>query len=241
MSLPLLPVNLIPAGFEILNVGTLGQMEALFQYFQLESWFCCSSTFGEVNRSYRCVTWLSLPSFVSLLLSSHAQLHQSALKRTNNSWKQRPARYMPNSEALVTESRSYCAKQSAGVHRRSNDSVFTTLCSANSCRTSSDAHRVTSDTEFTQQAEAGLDGRSLESSSKDDNATIPGGAQSRANWVALSTKDLKVPGYTLSIVSRTFLAARSIRRLRTHDLTSLSRKRASDSISHTQLSRVELD
>ncbi|KRY09368.1 hypothetical protein T12_2611 [Trichinella patagoniensis] len=36
MALAFLPVNLVPAGFEILNVGTLGQMEALFQYFQRE-------------------------------------------------------------------------------------------------------------------------------------------------------------------------------------------------------------
>ncbi|KRX33126.1 hypothetical protein T09_14023, partial [Trichinella sp. T9] len=32
MALAFLPVNLVPAGFEILNVGASGQMEALFQY-----------------------------------------------------------------------------------------------------------------------------------------------------------------------------------------------------------------
>ncbi|KRZ86920.1 hypothetical protein T08_7515 [Trichinella sp. T8] len=31
MELAFLPVNLVPAGFEILNVGASGQMEALFQ------------------------------------------------------------------------------------------------------------------------------------------------------------------------------------------------------------------
>ncbi|KRZ10754.1 hypothetical protein T11_3383 [Trichinella zimbabwensis] len=36
MALAFLPVNLVPAGFEILNVGTSGQVEALFQYFQRE-------------------------------------------------------------------------------------------------------------------------------------------------------------------------------------------------------------
>ncbi|KRX85589.1 hypothetical protein T06_14027 [Trichinella sp. T6] len=34
MALALLPVNLVPAGFEILNVGASGKVEALFQYFQ---------------------------------------------------------------------------------------------------------------------------------------------------------------------------------------------------------------
>ncbi|XP_003381388.1 conserved hypothetical protein [Trichinella spiralis] len=36
MALTFLPVNLLPAGFEIINVGTSGQLEALFQYFQRE-------------------------------------------------------------------------------------------------------------------------------------------------------------------------------------------------------------
>ncbi|KRX36344.1 hypothetical protein T05_11614 [Trichinella murrelli] len=36
MALAFLPVNLVPAGFEILNFGTSGQVEALFQYFQRE-------------------------------------------------------------------------------------------------------------------------------------------------------------------------------------------------------------
>ncbi|KRX14189.1 hypothetical protein T07_222 [Trichinella nelsoni] len=34
MALAFLPVNLVPAGFEISNVGASGQVEALFQYFQ---------------------------------------------------------------------------------------------------------------------------------------------------------------------------------------------------------------
>ncbi|KRX37125.1 hypothetical protein T05_2947 [Trichinella murrelli] len=34
MALAFLPVNLVPAGFEILNVGESGKVEALFQYFQ---------------------------------------------------------------------------------------------------------------------------------------------------------------------------------------------------------------
>ncbi|KRX87458.1 hypothetical protein T4E_6250 [Trichinella pseudospiralis] len=36
MLIPLafLPVNLVPAGFEILNVGTSGPVKALFEYFQ---------------------------------------------------------------------------------------------------------------------------------------------------------------------------------------------------------------
>ncbi|KRX64945.1 hypothetical protein T09_14459 [Trichinella sp. T9] len=34
MALAFLPVNLVSAGFEILNFGTSGQVEALFQYFQ---------------------------------------------------------------------------------------------------------------------------------------------------------------------------------------------------------------
>ncbi|KRX73992.1 hypothetical protein T06_7774 [Trichinella sp. T6] len=36
MALAFLPVHLVPAGFEIINVGTSGQLEALFQYFQQE-------------------------------------------------------------------------------------------------------------------------------------------------------------------------------------------------------------
>ncbi|KRZ47804.1 hypothetical protein T02_5036, partial [Trichinella nativa] len=36
MALAFLPVHLVPAGFEIINVGTSGQLEALFQYFQRE-------------------------------------------------------------------------------------------------------------------------------------------------------------------------------------------------------------
>ncbi|KRX59225.1 hypothetical protein T09_10978 [Trichinella sp. T9] len=36
MPLAFLPVNRVPAGFEIINVGTSGQVEALFQYFQQE-------------------------------------------------------------------------------------------------------------------------------------------------------------------------------------------------------------
>ncbi|KRZ75678.1 hypothetical protein T10_493 [Trichinella papuae] len=36
MALAFLPVNLVPAGFEILNVKTSGQLEALFQYYQRE-------------------------------------------------------------------------------------------------------------------------------------------------------------------------------------------------------------
>ncbi|KRX31788.1 hypothetical protein T05_6860, partial [Trichinella murrelli] len=36
MALAFLPVHLAPAGFEIINVGTSGQVEALFQYFQQE-------------------------------------------------------------------------------------------------------------------------------------------------------------------------------------------------------------
>ncbi|KRZ02263.1 hypothetical protein T11_1994 [Trichinella zimbabwensis] len=36
MPLAFLPVNLVLAGFEILNVGTSGQVEALFQYVQRE-------------------------------------------------------------------------------------------------------------------------------------------------------------------------------------------------------------
>ncbi|KRZ73021.1 hypothetical protein T10_596 [Trichinella papuae] len=35
-ALLFLPVNLAPAGFEILNVGMSGQAEALFEYFQRE-------------------------------------------------------------------------------------------------------------------------------------------------------------------------------------------------------------
>ncbi|KRZ24706.1 hypothetical protein T4C_6683 [Trichinella pseudospiralis] len=34
MPLAFLPVNLVPAGFEILNVGTSGPVKALFEYFQ---------------------------------------------------------------------------------------------------------------------------------------------------------------------------------------------------------------
>ncbi|KRZ02936.1 hypothetical protein T11_1088 [Trichinella zimbabwensis] len=36
MPLAFLPTNLVPAGFEILNVGTSSQVEALFEYFQRE-------------------------------------------------------------------------------------------------------------------------------------------------------------------------------------------------------------
>ncbi|KRX59228.1 hypothetical protein T09_4827 [Trichinella sp. T9] len=36
MALAFLPVHLVPAGFEIINVGTSGQLEALYQYFQQE-------------------------------------------------------------------------------------------------------------------------------------------------------------------------------------------------------------
>ncbi|KRY24701.1 hypothetical protein T01_2312, partial [Trichinella spiralis] len=36
MALAFLPVHLVPTGFEIINVGTSGQVEALFQYFQQE-------------------------------------------------------------------------------------------------------------------------------------------------------------------------------------------------------------
>ncbi|KRY99382.1 hypothetical protein T11_17427 [Trichinella zimbabwensis] len=36
MALAFFPVNLVPAGFEILNVETSGQVEALFQYYQRE-------------------------------------------------------------------------------------------------------------------------------------------------------------------------------------------------------------
>ncbi|KRX69475.1 hypothetical protein T06_7815 [Trichinella sp. T6] len=36
MALAFLSVHLVPAGFEIINVGTSGQLEALFQYFQQE-------------------------------------------------------------------------------------------------------------------------------------------------------------------------------------------------------------
>ncbi|KRZ73064.1 hypothetical protein T10_4042 [Trichinella papuae] len=36
MSLAFLLMNIVPAGFEILNVGTSGQVEALFEYFQRE-------------------------------------------------------------------------------------------------------------------------------------------------------------------------------------------------------------
>ncbi|KRX33063.1 hypothetical protein T09_2163, partial [Trichinella sp. T9] len=36
MALAFLPVHLVPAGFEIINVWTSGQLEALFQYFQQE-------------------------------------------------------------------------------------------------------------------------------------------------------------------------------------------------------------
>ncbi|KRY07891.1 hypothetical protein T12_64 [Trichinella patagoniensis] len=35
-TLAFLPVNLVPAGFEIINVGTSSQLEALFRYFQRE-------------------------------------------------------------------------------------------------------------------------------------------------------------------------------------------------------------
>ncbi|KRZ92326.1 Retrovirus-related Pol polyprotein from transposon [Trichinella sp. T8] len=35
-TLAFLPVNLVPAGFEIINVGTSNQLEALFRYFQRE-------------------------------------------------------------------------------------------------------------------------------------------------------------------------------------------------------------
>ncbi|KRX45640.1 hypothetical protein T05_11138 [Trichinella murrelli] len=35
-ALAFLPVNLVPAGFEIINVGTSNQLEALFRYFQRE-------------------------------------------------------------------------------------------------------------------------------------------------------------------------------------------------------------
>ncbi|KRX29302.1 hypothetical protein T05_12780, partial [Trichinella murrelli] len=34
MALAFLPVHLAPAGFEIINVGMSGQLEALYQYFQ---------------------------------------------------------------------------------------------------------------------------------------------------------------------------------------------------------------
>ncbi|KRY64826.1 hypothetical protein T4A_7629 [Trichinella pseudospiralis] len=34
MPLAFLPVNLVPAGFEILNVGTSGPVKTLFEYFQ---------------------------------------------------------------------------------------------------------------------------------------------------------------------------------------------------------------
>ncbi|KRY48787.1 hypothetical protein T03_4236 [Trichinella britovi] len=34
MELAFLPVHLVHVGFEIINVGTSGQVEALFQYFQ---------------------------------------------------------------------------------------------------------------------------------------------------------------------------------------------------------------
>ncbi|KRX61140.1 hypothetical protein T09_175, partial [Trichinella sp. T9] len=36
MALAFFPVHLVSAGFEIINVGTSGQLEALFQYFQRE-------------------------------------------------------------------------------------------------------------------------------------------------------------------------------------------------------------
>ncbi|KRY34210.1 hypothetical protein T03_5266, partial [Trichinella britovi] len=36
MALAFLPVHLAPAGFEIINVGMSGQLEALYQYFQQE-------------------------------------------------------------------------------------------------------------------------------------------------------------------------------------------------------------
>ncbi|KRX51971.1 hypothetical protein T09_1239 [Trichinella sp. T9] len=36
MALAFFPVHLVPAGFEIINVGTSSQLEALFQYFQQE-------------------------------------------------------------------------------------------------------------------------------------------------------------------------------------------------------------
>ncbi|KRY25859.1 hypothetical protein T03_10000, partial [Trichinella britovi] len=36
MALAFLPVHLVSAGFEIINVGTSSELEALFQYFQQE-------------------------------------------------------------------------------------------------------------------------------------------------------------------------------------------------------------
>ncbi|KRZ19770.1 hypothetical protein T4B_14915, partial [Trichinella pseudospiralis] len=59
MALAFLPVNLVPTGFEILNVGTLGPVEALFEYFQREWLQATEIPFWNVHGV---VVWNQQPS-----------------------------------------------------------------------------------------------------------------------------------------------------------------------------------
>ncbi|KRX96929.1 hypothetical protein T4E_64 [Trichinella pseudospiralis] len=94
------------------------------------SWFF-SSTFGKVNRSYRCVTWLSLPSFVSLLLSClFSAPYLLFLSSFNNDRGSNPV-----------EARNEPARESGTLHTQQQQNAISKY-SIMICRVSNNAHFV---------------------------------------------------------------------------------------------------